>query len=99
VLHYTSVRHLELELSGCNKEVAALHSDHCIQVRLYGNIEHTESIVNLLESPILSLSLSLSLSLHSYSMGVADVMIYVNIVSMYDRCVLIWARGNGRGNF
>ena len=21
--------HLELELSGCNKEVSALHSDHC----------------------------------------------------------------------
>ena len=27
--------HLELGLSGCNKEVAALHSDHYIQVRLY----------------------------------------------------------------
>ena len=28
--------HLELELSGCNKEVAAaLHSDHYSQVQLY----------------------------------------------------------------
>ena len=27
--------HLELELSGHNKEVAALHSDHCVQVCLY----------------------------------------------------------------
>ena len=27
--------HLELELSGCNKEVAALHSDHYTQVLLY----------------------------------------------------------------
>ena len=24
--------HLELELSGCNEEMAALHSDHCTQV-------------------------------------------------------------------
>ena len=26
---------LEIELSGCNKEVAALHSDHYMQVQLY----------------------------------------------------------------
>ena len=27
--------HLELELSGCNKEVATLHSDQYTQVRLH----------------------------------------------------------------
>ena len=27
--------HLEAKLSGCNKEVAALHSDHYRQVPLY----------------------------------------------------------------
>jgi hypothetical protein len=27
-------RHLEFELSGCTKEVAALHSDHYTQIRL-----------------------------------------------------------------
>ena len=30
--------HLELELSGYNKEVAALHSDHYTQVQLYYSV-------------------------------------------------------------
>ena len=32
---YGEFCHLELKLSGCNEEVAALHSDHYTQVRQY----------------------------------------------------------------
>ena len=40
--------HLELELIGCSKEVAALHSDHYTQVRLFTeSTVHSKTIVFL----------------------------------------------------